>query len=233
MSSCRLNPYQFSNELNSFYDVVNASRTIDMNLGGDFKTELTFEMPDNINFNDNNINEELRQITEYVNNDIDEYLSCLATKSESEIMKSLKNSTSQLAQLITLIPKINKLIPNVEKLKNFIPDNTDINQNVESILDSIKVIDKHVSTLIALLLIVLSVLILILSIATITFVSLFTKISSIHMLVIIVIYLIVVSLVCYYVKSKIEKELNTAITVKLQNLKSDMNNVTNQIRSNI
>ena len=232
MSSCRLSPLSLS-DINDMYDIISGSETIDLKFGG-INSEVTFDIPKNIDFNKDNINIELDKITEYINNDINTYLSCLATKREAEIFSSLKNAIPHLTDLFNLIPKINNLIPNIEKLKRFIPENDDINENVQSIIDSVKVIDKYASTLITLLLIILCVLILILSISTLTFVSLFIKnTSSLHMMIIILIYLIITFIIGYYVKNYIEDELNIAITGKLETLKVEIDQIVNQIKSNI
>jgi len=215
------------------YEIMSASKTLDMDFG-EIHTELTFDMPNNINFKNDNINKELDNITTYINTDINSYLNCLATKSEAEIITSLKSSVSHFTDLFNLIPKINNLIPNIEKLKGFIPENDDINANIQSIIDSVKVIDKYASTLITLLLIILCVLILILSISTLTFVSLFIKTtSSVHMIIIILIYLIITFIIGYFVKNYIEDELNIAITGKLETLKVEIDQIVNQIKSNI
>ena len=233
MSSCQLTSFNLETDLNSMYDIISGSETIDLKFGG-INSEVTFDMPKNIDFNKDNINTELDNITEYINNDINTYLSCLATKSEAEIFSSLKNAIPHFTSLFNLIPKINKLIPNIEKLKGFIPGNDAINANVQSIIDSVKVIDKYASTLITLLLIILCVFVLILSISTLTFVSLFIKkTSSVHMIIIILIYLIITFIIGYFVKNYIEDELNIAITGKLETLKGEIDQIVNQIKSNI
>jgi hypothetical protein len=233
MNSCQLNPYHLGNDINNMYDIVSASKAFDVKFGG-IDTSVTFDMPKNINFVTDNINHELNNITNYINTDINTYLSCLATKSEAEILSSLQSSVSHITELFNLIPKINNLIPNIEKLKRFIPENEEINANIQSVIDSVKVIDKYASTLITLLLIILCVLILILSISTLTFVSLFIKnTSSLHMIIIILIYLIITFITGFFVKRYIEGELNTAITGKLETLKVDIDQIVNQIRSNL
>jgi predicted PurR-regulated permease PerM len=215
------------------YEIVSASKTLNMDFGG-IQTGLTFEVPKDINFNNQNINDELRNITEYINNDINNYLSCLSTKSEAEIISSLEHSGSHFTELINLIPKINSLIPNIEKLKTFLPENQDINRSINGVIDSLKVIDKYASILITLLLIILSTLLLILSISTLIFISLFVEqISSKHMIAIIIVYVIITLIISYFVKNYIEEELNKSVTQKLNHVKSDINNIINLIKSNI
>ena len=40
MSNCNLNPYQFTNDFNSMYEIVSASKTLNMDFGG-IQTGLT------------------------------------------------------------------------------------------------------------------------------------------------------------------------------------------------
>ena len=81
MSECQLEPYQISGDLNSFYEIISEPKSIDLNLG-DVSSNITMDVPSNLNFNNENINSELNSLSEYINNDIEEYLSCLASKSE-------------------------------------------------------------------------------------------------------------------------------------------------------
>ena len=91
------------------------------------------DIPSNLEFINENINSELTSLSEYINNDIEEYLTCLATKSESEVINSLKTTVPQITEVFNIITKLNKLIPNIDKLKKFTPSNDYVNKMVDSL----------------------------------------------------------------------------------------------------
>ena len=102
MSECKLEPYQLSGDLNNFFEIVSESKSIDFKLG-DVSSNITMDIPSNLEFNNENINSELTSLSEYINKDIEEYLSCLASKSESEVINSLKTTVPQITEVFNII----------------------------------------------------------------------------------------------------------------------------------
>ena len=233
MSKCSLSPYNLSEDVNQLYEIVNASKTIDLNFG-EIDTKLNFSIPSDIKFNTDNINSELDSLNDYINNDINDYLKCLANKSQTEIFDSLKNTIPQIKDLLTLIPKINNLIPNIEKIHKFAPDNSKVNEFFDNIIKSIKTIEKYIAVLISSLILIISLIILLLAISTISLISLFVKnITSTYIIIIIIVYCILTFVLGNLLKNYIEKKLNENITNKLIMLKNEINILVNTIKNDV
>ena len=228
MTDCSLSPYQLTGNINDFYEIMNASKTLDLNFGN-MDSKVTFDIPTDVNFNTDKVNSELNSITEYINNDLEKYLSCLANKSDS-----LKNTISQLKNLLELIPKINNLIPQIEKLHKFSPNSEVVSAFFDKILDTIRTIDKYIAILITSLIIIISLIILLLAISTISLISLFVKpVTYKYVIIVIAVYCILTLILASVIKNYVENQLNDVIANRIILLRNEINQLVELIRTEV
>lgn len=233
MTECSLSPYQLTGNINDFYEIMNASKTLDLNFGN-MDSKVTFDIPTDVNFNTDKVNSELDNITKYINNDLEKYLSCLANKSENEIFDSLKNTIPQLKNLLELIPKINNLIPQIEKLHKFSPDSEIVSAFFDKILNTIRTIDKYIAILITSLIIIISLIILLLAISTVSLISLFVKpVTYKYVIIVIIVYCILTFILASVIKNYVENQLNDVIANRIILLRNEINQLVELIRTEV